>query len=557
MKKKMMNKFTGIIVLIILFLGIVVPNFNTVNVYASDIKYSYKESYDMIPFGTSLEWYRKNSIAVTPEKNPKLFIYNKNTNSYKLNPKELPLDGRIYSYKDEKTGKEIFYKVLSFKASANRVNFYEVEVQKAIYDGKQFIMYSKPNMYSKKNPLLYRYLKLLGKIGNSDKSTPTPGEGVPEAPAPEITEPQVPESELPSPEITEPQVPELEAPAPETTEPQVPEPEVPAPKITEPQAPESEVPAPQITEPEQISIFITRLGGATRIETALDIADEFRGASKLNAVILSSASNFPDALSGAVLTSKYSAPILLVNKSAKHSKATLDYIAKNANHSAQIVILGSSGVIDNSIIDSLKNFGFSKIKRLGGSNRFETNTAIINDLAPGIGTDVIISNGHGFPDALSISSVSTIKGIPIILTKNKELPTEAKSLLSSIKPNKIYITGGTGSITTKVEDELKKYSSDIIRLGGSDRYETSMVISNYFKSDLEGEYVILASGLNFPDALAGTALALKYNAPMLLVNPNNPSLQKSFILNNNKRKIFVLGSTGTVSNSILNTIVDR
>lgn len=592
MTNKILSKFIGTLVLAIVFSNIAIWDFNVVRVYADTINYDYKESYDMVPAETSLKWYRKNSITVNPTKNPKLFKFNKKTNSYELNPTELPLDGKIYRYKDKKTGKEIFYKVLSFKASDKKTNVYEIEVQRAVYDGSKFIIDNKSIIFEEKNPLKYIYLKFLGKVGSSDKSTPKPETTelekiAPEVPYSEITEPEqiIPETSLP--EVSEPEQIVPEAPHSEISEPEQTVPETPHPEISKPEQIVPEAPLPEVSESEQIvpeaplseiseapkvvpeasipeesdpekldtSMIITRLGGATRIETALEIADEFRGGSKLEAIILSSANNFPDSLSGAVLTKKYGAPILLVNKIANRSKVTLDYIIKNVNTSGQVVILGSSGVIDDSIIEYLKNFGFTKIKRLGGSNRFGTNVAIIRDLAPVKGSEIIISSAVIFPDALSISSISAIKGIPIILTNKNSLSSEVKALLASIEPSKIYITGEVGAITNKVKDELKKYSSEIVRLGGYDRYETSIAINNYFKSDLYGDSIILTSGLNFPDALAGISLASKYNTPILLVNPSNSNVQKYFISNNKRKNIYVLGSTGVFSKELLNYII--
>lgn len=577
MINKILSKFIGTLVLAIVFSNIAIWDFNVVRVYADTINYDYKESYDMVPAETSLKWYRKNSITVNPTKNPKLFKFNKKTNSYELNPTELPLDGKIYCHKDKKTGKEIFYKVLSFKASDKKTNVYEIEVQRAVYDGSKFIIDNKSIIFEEKNPLKYIYLKFLGKVGSSDKSTPKPETTelekiAPEVPYSEITEPEQIIPETPLPEVSEPEqivpeAPHSEISEPEQTVPETLQPEVSEPEQIVPEAPLSEISEapkvvpeasiPEESDPEKLdtSMIITRLGGATRIETALEIADEFRGGSKLEAVILSSANNFPDSLSGAVLTKKYGAPVLLVNKSANRSKVTLDYIVKNVNTSGQVVILGSSGVIDDSIIEYLKNFGFTKIKRLGGSNRFGTNVAVIRDLAPVKGSEIIISSAVIFPDALSISSISVIKGIPIILTNKNSLSSEVKSLLASIEPSKIYITGEVGAITNKIKDELKKYSSEIVRLGGYDRYETSIAINNYFKSDLSGDSIILTSGLNFPDALAGISLASKYNTPILLVNPSNSNVQKYFISNNKRKNIYVLGSTGVFSKELLNYII--
>lgn len=296
-----------------------------------------------------------------------------------------------------------------------------------------------------------------------------------------------------------------------------------------------------------------RLGGTNRYETSVKISDSFRGSSKLNGVILTSAGNFPDALAGGILTKKYNAPILLVNKTAETSKVTIDYIKANANKDAQIVILGSAGIIDSSVVNALKNAGFTKIKRLGGSDRFATNMAIINDFNPTVGSDVIVSYSHNFPDALSISPVSAALGMPILLVNGK-LTTEQKNMLSKVKPSNIYITGSPGVVPSTVENELKKYSSSVIRLGGSDRYETSRLINDKFKSVLTGSNALLASALDFPDALSGTTLALKLNAPIVLVNERNTSIQKDFISKNKKTDVYVLGGPGAVSDKSVQAI---
>ena len=87
-----------------------------------------------------------------------------------------------------------------------------------------------------------------------------------------------------------------------------------------------------------------RLGGLDRIETSIKIADEVRGSNKLNGVILASYLNFPDALTGGVLNTKYDAPTLLIQKSADNAKRTLEYIENNLPKNGQIVILGGKAL---------------------------------------------------------------------------------------------------------------------------------------------------------------------------------------------------------------------
>ncbi len=78
--------------------------------------------------------------------------------------------------------------------------------------------------------------------------------------------------------------------------------------------------------------------------------------------------------------------------------------------------------------------------------------------------------------------------------------------------------GGSGVIPAGVEDTLKGLGIKVTRLAGNDRYETSLAIVKHF-ADPAAPYTkaALATGLNFPDALAGGALAAREGYPVLLV----------------------------------------
>lgn len=94
----------------------------------------------------------------------------------------------------------------------------------------------------------------------------------------------------------------------------------------------------------------------------------------------------------------------------------------------------------------------------------------------------------------------------------------------------------------------------VVRFGGQDRYETSKLIAeNNFGSNLEN--VVIASGNDFPDGLAGVTLAKKLNAPLLLVDKDVESKGSKVVLQyilsklNKSGKIYILGGEGAVSQS--------
>ncbi len=58
---------------------------------------------------------------------------------------------------------------------------------------------------------------------------------------------------------------------------------------------------------------------------------------------------------------------------------------------------------------------------------------------------------------------------------------------------------------------------------------------------------IVANGENFPDALSGSALASKMDAPIILTDGVNISKQKEYLDNNSYKNIILLGGTGVIN----------
>lgn len=99
-----------------------------------------------------------------------------------------------------------------------------------------------------------------------------------------------------------------------------------------------------------------------------------------------------------------------------------------------------------------------------------------------------------------------------------------------------------------------KVHAQTIRIGGMDRYETSVEISkNGWQSS---DNIILANGegdKNFADALSGTLLAYNLNAPMLLTSTwMMDSKIKSEISRLKAKNIYILGGTAVISGDLEN-----
>lgn len=294
---------------------------------------------------------------------------------------------------------------------------------------------------------------------------------------------------------------------------------------------------------------VSRIYGKNRYETSINISNNFNNG-KVQNIIIASGNNFPDALAGSVLSKKLNAPILLVDKSLSGSQDSINYIKSHLNENGTIYVLGGYASVSDAYINYIKSLGFNDIKRLGGKNRFDTNKLIVENMNVSKGTPLVIVNGNNFPDALSISSIAGIKGYPIILSNKDTLSDEIKEKIKEISPSSIYIIGGQGALNDSIISEIKEVVSsiqdkDIIRIWGKDRYETSLNICKYF--NLDTDTVIIANGKNFPDALSGSALASKLQAPILLTDGNDISTQKNYIDTTKYTNKIILGGSGAIS----------
>ncbi|KEI89213.1 cell wall hydrolase [Clostridium botulinum B2 433] len=294
---------------------------------------------------------------------------------------------------------------------------------------------------------------------------------------------------------------------------------------------------------------VNRISGKNRYETSINIAKHYNS-EKFENVIIANGNDFPDALAGSALSKKLNAPILLIDENVNSSRETINLIKSKLAKNGSIYILGGEGAVDRVYEDWFKDLGYKNIKRLGGINRFATNKNIVKSLNVEKGTPIVIVNGFGFADALSVSSSAASKGYPIFMSNADKLPNEIKDIIKDISPTKAFIIGGEGVMRNSIVDELKNIvpslnKEDIERVEGKNRYETSLNVCSKF--NLLSDNAIVANGENFPDSLSGSALASKMDAPIILTDGVNILKQKEYLDNNNYKNLILLGGTGAIN----------
>jgi putative cell wall-binding protein len=262
-----------------------------------------------------------------------------------------------------------------------------------------------------------------------------------------------------------------------------------------------------VVVPSQFTLdpYVDRVFGADRYDTALEIALQGWGYGT-DEIILATGSNFPDALAGAPLAYHKDAPILLTTKGSLHPSVEEAIYELGVS---KVTILGGPGVISDNVVKELKALDVS-VMRISGQDRYETAVAISKKL-PNNDVSVIVS-GKNYPDALSIASIAAQNGYPILLSDKDSIP--AATLTQAKTYGKNFVIGGTGVISNTVTKKL----NDPTRIAGANRYETNANIIREF--DVPTDFVFVATGTQFADALTGSVLAANWGEPLLLTTPN-------------------------------------
>ena len=293
-----------------------------------------------------------------------------------------------------------------------------------------------------------------------------------------------------------------------------------------------------------------RLAGADRHATAAAVSRSHFGPS-VPVIYVATARNFPDALAAGAAAGVQGGPILLTESSMLPT-ATRDELARLRPQ--RIVVLGGPTVVNGSVAAALDAYTAGPVTRIAGADRYATAAAVSRAVfAPGVAA-AFVATGESFPDALSAGPAAVRSRGPVLLSQRGTVPQVLRDELSRLRPQKIYVIGGTGAISDGVKQALQAYTAaPVVRLSGVDRYATAVAVSKTFFSRPPAVY--LATGLNFPDALAAVPAAGKAGAPLLLVGSATvPSVVRGELTRLFPPRCYLVGGTAVIGNSVVNEL---
>ncbi|MBF9133306.1 cell wall-binding repeat-containing protein [Plantactinospora sp. S1510] len=272
---------------------------------------------------------------------------------------------------------------------------------------------------------------------------------------------------------------------------------------------------------------VARLTGQNRHTTAVavsrshwaNVADGADVRQAAGAVVLSRSDLYADALGGGALAAAKQGPLLLTPPDALDD-ATRTEIQRILAPGRTVYLLGSPGALSTTVQTQVEALGY-QVERLAGQDRYTTSIAIANEIDPT--PDLILTaTGADFPDALAAGAAAGSYNTPgsarsavVVLTKDYTLIPATRSYLDPLSERSlIFGIGLQASIATKPYVPI-----EII---GRNRYETAWYTGWFFFGATP--YVGVATGLDWPDALAGGALMGTIRSPLLLTRGTDPNL---------------------------------
>ena len=287
-----------------------------------------------------------------------------------------------------------------------------------------------------------------------------------------------------------------------------------------------------------------RLEGSDRFETAIAVSNEFKRLSdknneKVENVVLANAFDYPDSIASAPLSKIYNAPLLLTEKDKLNSKTEAQLKKLKIK---KVFIVGGTGVVSQNVENKLKSMGIT-VERLAGENRYQTSLKIANKVldyrlanAPIDFTgykyrSIFLVDGHRYTDALTLAGMSGREDTAIVLLPSNEVKIDdvkgLRELIDKAAEGQNYKEIPTEKLGIYSflpyfnEDFLENLPNCYMHGANENKYMSNLGINHLNEAILRSDdNVMMATGENFPDALAGGALAAKLNMPVVFSGEN-------------------------------------
>lgn len=300
-------------------------------------------------------------------------------------------------------------------------------------------------------------------------------------------------------------------------------------------------------EPLAREFTFERISGSNRYDTAVKIAEKIP-AEKFKEVVLVDGNGFADALTGGLLAIQTDSVILLANKNDLPNE-TKEFIMNN--DISKVTILGGENSVSAKAEADIKALGINT-NRIAGKDRFETSKMVYEEISKKFGLEGLPVGKYGLVDGYSFADALT--AAPYMASSKDNL----KGALLLYRPGMLQDSSG---LVFGGPSRVPVFPSMLKRFSGDNRYQTATAIAEaYGKNNgkwtgYEPKEIFIASGDDYPDALAASPLINARQGVLLLTNKytlDNSTI--NYIYYSNIDKITLIGGKNSVPDLIIEQI---
>jgi putative cell wall-binding protein len=278
--------------------------------------------------------------------------------------------------------------------------------------------------------------------------------------------------------------------------------------VVSPMTPADARPAAVTAANAELPAGVTRLSGASRYETAVAVSGQYAAGAPV--AFVTTGADFPDALSAAAAAARLGGPLLLTPAGGLPAAVVTEL---GRLKPAKIYVIGGSAVVSDRVRAALAKI--APAERLSGSDRYATGLKVVAKAFPAA-DHAILATGRTFPDALAASGAAGSRKAPVVLVDGARATVSSATLsaLAALDVSTIAIAGAAGAVSDGIQLQLSNAGYTVTRHGGASRYETAASLNTAYFPPGSSSTSFLATGVDFPDALAGAALAGRLAAPI-------------------------------------------
>ena len=191
----------------------------------------------------------------------------------------------------------------------------------------------------------------------------------------------------------------------------------------------------------------------------------------------------------------------------------------------------------------------SVLNRIYGNTLYDTAVEISKkgwDYAP----VAVLATGGNFPDALTGTVLAHKVNGPLLLTESDHLNPAVSAELKRLGTQEVYLLGGTGALSSSIEQSLKDQGILPIRLSGWDQYGTAATIAGV--ATPSSPQAFLVNGEHFADALSISSYAAAHGIPILLTRSDSlPSETATALAKMGVQQVTLIGGTAVIQDTVV------